>query len=112
MGVRSRGWIMERTEGRWPSLDPTKNSLRTEERAFSLRPVGPQAGQGAERAGPAGWAPHLRFSGALMGSAGKGANSAFLASVPPSGPCLTRTRERFQKDTVVSPVGRGPGGAG
>lgn len=36
MGVRSCGWIMERTEGRWPSLDPTKNSLWTEKQMVSL----------------------------------------------------------------------------
>ena len=29
-GVSSRGWIMERMEGRWPSRAPTKNSLWTE----------------------------------------------------------------------------------
>lgn len=38
-GVRSCGWIMERTEGRWPSLDPTKNSLWMEQRAISNGPI-------------------------------------------------------------------------
>lgn len=38
-GVRSCGWIMERMEGRWPSLDPTKNSLWTEQRAVSPGPT-------------------------------------------------------------------------
>lgn len=50
MGVRSCGWIMERMEGRWPSLAPTKNSLRGEQWPFSLLPTRPQAGQGAQRA--------------------------------------------------------------
>lgn len=38
-GVRSCGWIMERTEGRWPSLDPTKNSLWMEQWAISPGPA-------------------------------------------------------------------------
>lgn len=48
-GVSSCGWIMERMEGRWPSLAPTKNSLRTEGKAVGLG-RGTQAG--GERTGP------------------------------------------------------------
>lgn len=47
MGVRSCGWIMERMEGRWPSLAPTKNSLWTEQQAVASA-LCPQAGQGQE----------------------------------------------------------------
>lgn len=41
---------MERTEGRWPSLDPTKNNLRMEQRAISTGPI-PKYGEilGVER---------------------------------------------------------------
>lgn len=50
MGVRSCGWIMERMEGRWPSLDPTKNSLWTQEQAVSLVPE--PSRQGGQWRGP------------------------------------------------------------
>lgn len=82
MGVRSWGWIMDRMEGRWPSLAPTKNSLWTEQWAFSLLPTCPQAGQGVERAHPKGRAPCVGFPASLRGSAGKG-KTAFLISSPP-----------------------------
>lgn len=40
-GVSSRGWIMDRMEGRCPSRDPTKNSLgRDTERGQSHSPAG------------------------------------------------------------------------
>lgn len=44
MGVRSCGWIMESTEGRWPSLDPTKNSLWTEKQVVGLITEHPSRG--------------------------------------------------------------------
>lgn len=37
-GVRSLGWIMDRTEGRWPSRDPTKNSLKAKKRVLLQPP--------------------------------------------------------------------------
>ena len=45
-GVSSRGWIMERMEGRWPSLAPTKNSLRTEGKASASAEGPRQVGRG------------------------------------------------------------------
>lgn len=44
MGVRSCGWIMESIDGRWPSLDPTKNSLWTEKLVVSLISEQPRQG--------------------------------------------------------------------
>lgn len=51
-GVSSRGWIMERMEGRWPSRAPTKNSLWTRGRR-SASAKGPRQ-VGVE--GPVPWA--------------------------------------------------------
>lgn len=78
MGVRSCGWIMESTEGRWPSLDPTKNSLWTEKLAVSFIQAA-QAGWAVEGARVqalgsqtgASWCPWLTHwqrgnSGALL----------------------------------------------
>lgn len=81
MGVRSCGWIMERTEGRWPSLDPTKNSLWTQERAgHQLHPRAAQAGWQVERTYDEDTAPCLLVS--LTDSAGKGENSGGLFPPP------------------------------
>lgn len=71
-GVRSCGWIMERMEGRWPSLDPTKNSLWTEEQAVSLIPEQPRYRLSRARLPPRGFLVSLIYSG------GTGENSEVL----------------------------------
>lgn len=81
IGVRSCGWIMERTEGRWPSLDPTKNSLWIQKRAgHQLHPRATQAGWRVERACAEDGAPYVLVS--LTDSAGKEENSGGLLPPP------------------------------
>lgn len=96
MGVRSCGWIMERTEGRWPSLAPTKNSLRTQEHSVPSHTPPGRAGSGegpCRRAGlPVGASRHPR--GAPLARVSK------------------RTQQRVQKDMVVLPPAGGQGTPG
>lgn len=107
MGVRSCGWIMERIEGRWPSLDPTKNSLWTEEQAVSHVPVQPQAGW--EQRGPVheGWGPCRGLLVTLMTQLAK-RELSHLPHLQPPWQGAKCTHERVWKDTAfVSPLGRG-----
>ena len=70
-------------DGRQMAL-PGPHEEQPADRGASVQPPprGPPGGAGSGE----GRAQGLGFAGALMGSAGKGANSAFLASVPPPPP--------------------------